>query len=187
MRGSVRAAPLLDGSSANALRRPGSNNRAGSSLPTSSGELLGRSAVACGRALRSIEHFLGDDLRLGRRDGTMGDHCRGPVALRRIGVGPTLRLRSAPVEVGPGIVRSINRADAERPAQSPLPVIPSLCALWLSNSEKKAMLAGGCRFFPSRTYHREATRACKKFLQVTSQKVAGEQFYTDAIRPSDLA
>ena len=67
MRGSVRAAPLLDGSSANALRRPGSNNRAGSSLRSQLRSCSAdRPSHAVGPFDRS-QHFLGDDLRLGRR------------------------------------------------------------------------------------------------------------------------
>src|SRR5262245_13097246 len=61
------------------------------------------------------QHFLGDELRLRRRVGVVPDHGRGPLALRRIGLDPTLRLRCARVEVGPDIVGfDQDHADAER-------------------------------------------------------------------------
>ena len=50
-------------------------------------ELLGRSAVACGRALRSIATLPRRRPSARAPIGTMGDHCRGQVALRRIKCG----------------------------------------------------------------------------------------------------
>src|SRR5262245_24285890 len=66
-----RTTPLLDGSSANALRRLGSNIRAGSSLRSQLRSTADRSAVACGRAFDRSQHFLGDHLRLGCRVGVV--------------------------------------------------------------------------------------------------------------------
>ena len=60
------------------------------------------------------QHFLGDDLRLGRRVGVVRDRRRRAAALACIGVDP-FRLRSARVEVGLGIGwLDQDHADAER-------------------------------------------------------------------------
>ena len=96
------------------------------------------------------QHFLGDDLRLGRRVGTKGDHCRSPVALRRIGVDPTLRLRSAPVEVGPGIVRlNQPRGCRTRARNRRCRLFHHYAPFGSRIARRKQCLRGGCRFFPS--------------------------------------
>src|SRR5262245_115267 len=61
------------------------------------------------------QHFLGDEFRLWRRVGVMGDHFCRALALRRIGVDPTLRLCGARIEIGFSIVRlNQDHADAKR-------------------------------------------------------------------------
>jgi hypothetical protein len=86
---------------------------------------------------------------------------------------PVLKLVASLQAAGP-VCRALGLAciDVLRYAGSPDP----FRTWWSTKSGCLAAIAHG------RLWH-----SCKKFLQVTSQKVAGEQFYTDAIRPSDLA